>query len=151
MALQKEVKKTLANGVVGELYDDSLHIVDSYILDGEGTVGYALTTADGEVAAVGGTDVFAGILGFPKQYANYNITLGATNAVRDGVQVSAIKEGRIWVDLGATATYDADVYYVNATGALGVGTATTGQTQIANCKVIVPADTNGLAVIELKR
>lgn len=150
MALQKEVKKTLANGVVGELYDDSLHIVDSYILDGEGTVGYALTTTDGKKVTVGGTGTFVGILGFPKQYPNYNISLGATNTVKDGLQVSAIKEGRPWVDLGATATYDADVYYENATGALGVGTAGAGQTQIEDAKVFVSADTNGLAVIELR-
>jgi len=152
MALQSEVKTKLADGVVGELYDDSLSIIDSYVLDnsGVGTVGGAVTTTDGETVAMGGTDTFAGILGLPKQYPNYNISLGATNDVADGTQVSVIKEGRVFVDLGGVAAYDADVYFVNATGALGAGTAGAGQTQISNCKVIVPAEANGLAVIELR-
>jgi hypothetical protein len=152
MALQTEVKIKLASGVVGDLYDDSLNIVDSYVLSngGVGTVGGAVTTADGETVAMGGTDTFAGILGFSKQYANYNISLGASNDVADGTQVSVIKEGRVFVDLGGVAAYDSDVYFVDATGALGAGTAGAGQTQIPNCKVIVPAEANGLAVIELR-
>lgn len=152
MALQKTVTTKLANGIVGEFYDDSVKKVDSYILDSltkTNKVGLAYTVKSLEKAEVGGTGKFAGILVNPKQYVNYQITLGATDEVKDGIQASISKTGRIWVDLGATAAIGAKVYYINATGVLGVGTATTGQTQIPNCEVIYPADANGLAVIEL--
>jgi len=150
--MQTVVNSTLANGVVGEAYDASVGVIDSYILASDtvtNVIGYAFTTADGVSAACGGTDEFAGILVNPKQYANYNISLGATREVVEGIQASISKSGRYWVDLGGVGAYGASVYYVNATGALGAGTATTGQTQIANCKVIIPATSNGLAVIEI--
>lgn len=150
--MQTTVLKNLSSGVVGELYDNSLHIIDSYIIDSGAVVnkvGYACTTADGVKCATGGTNTFAGILCNPKQYANYNIGLGATVEVADDIQVSVGKVGRFWVDFGTTASFGSAVYYVNATGALGAGTASTGQTQIANAKVIIPATSNGLAVIEI--
>ena len=43
-----------------------------------------------------------------------------------------------------------DVFFDNITGALGVGTAGAGQTQIENCKIFYyPATSNGLCVLEL--
>lgn len=151
--MQTTVNQNLTSGVVGELYDNSLHIIDSYILDSgavTNVIGYACTTADGVSCEMGGAGTFAGILCNPKQYANYNISLGATTEVANGIQASVGKVGRFWVDLGGVGAYGADVYFVNATGALGAGTATTGQTQIANAKVIVPATSNGLAVVEIR-
>lgn len=153
MGFQTNVNSTLANGVVGELYDDSIKKIDSYILGSTpvaNTVGYAFTSDSTGIAKCGGTDDFVGILVNPKQYANYNISLGASNVVPDGVQASLCKFGRVWVDVGGVGAVGDGIYYVNATGALGVGTATTGQTQIPNCKIFYyPATSNGLAVIEL--
>lgn len=151
--MQTTVNPKLTSGIVGELYDDSLHTIDSYdSIDSsvDNIIGYACTTTDGKTVTMGGTGTFAGILANPKQYANYNISMGATNVIPDYLQVSVGKVGRYWVDLGGVAAYGASVYFVNATGALGVGTAGAGQTQIANAKVIVPATSNGLAVIEIK-
>jgi hypothetical protein len=149
--MQTSVTAKLANGVVGEIFDDVPHIVDSYILDGATNVGTAMTVS-AEGVVVKGTDagIFGGILCNPKQYANFNISLGASNEVADGTQVSVLKKGRIWVDLGGTASIGDGVYYVDDTGVLGAGTAATGQTQITGAEVVLyDAAANGLAVIEL--
>lgn len=153
MGFQTTVNKTLANGVVGEIYDDSIRKIDTFILESDpvvNTIGYAFTSGTEGKAACGGTDDFVGILVNPKQYANYNIGLGASNTVPDGIQASLCKFGRVWADVGGAGNVGDSIYYVNATGALGAGTAGAGQTQIPNCKIFYyPATSNGLAVIEL--
>lgn len=147
--MQTSVTTKLANGVVGEIFDNTPYIVDSYILDGATNVGTAMTVSE-EGVVVKGTDagVFGGILCNPKQYVTQS--LGASNEVADGTQVSVIKKGRVWVDLGGVASIGAGVYYVDGTGVLGAGTATTGQTQIVGAEVVLyDATSNGLVVIEL--
>ena len=146
--MQTSVNTKMANGVVGEIFDNTPLVVDSYLLDGNGTVGYALTVSGAGTVEIGGSGAFAGILCNPKQYATD--TLADTNTVLDGAQVSVMKKGRVWVDLGGTASVGSGVYFVDATGALGAGTATTGQTQIAGAEVVLyDATSNGLCVVEI--
>jgi hypothetical protein len=58
--------------------------------------------------------------------------------------------GRVWADVGGAGNVGDSVYFVDATGALGVGTAGADQTQIENCKIFYyPATSNGLCVLEL--
>jgi|11_taG_2_1085331.scaffolds.fasta_scaffold02503_4 hypothetical protein len=151
--MQTQVNNTFANGVVGEFCDDSFKKVDTYVLQSgvqANIVGYAYTISSTGIAQVGGTGVFAGILVNPKQYANFNIGLDATNEVANGVQASLSKTGRVWANVGGVANIGDLVYYDDVTGALGVGTAGAGQTQVPNCAVFYEeAEANGLCRIEL--
>lgn len=151
--MQTQINKNLANGVVGEFYDNSPKKVDTYILESgsvDNVVGHAYTSSSEGVAVAGGNGIFAGLLVNPKQYANYNISLGATNVVANGVQASLSKMGRVWADVGSAGIVGDSIFFDNTTGALGVGTAGAGQTQIENCKIFYyPATFNGLCVLEL--
>ena len=141
--MQTQVNKTLANGVVGEFYDDSPKKVDTYILESG-----AVTNLIG--SAFGGSGVFAGLLVNPKQYANYEIGLGATNEVANSVQASLSKMCRVWCNVGGVAAIGDTVFFDNTTGVLGAGTAGAGQTQVPNCAVFYyAAEANGLCVLEL--
>lgn len=153
--MQTQINKNLANGVVGEFYDNSPKKVDTYILESgavDNVVGHAYTsTSEGvAVAGGGGTGLFVGLLVNPKQYANFNIGLGATNLVANSTQASLSKMGRVWANVGSAGIVGDSIYFDNTTGALGVGTAGAGQTQIENCKIFYyPATFNGLCVLEL--
>ena len=151
--MQTQITKNLANGVVGEFYDNSPKKVDTYILESgavDNVVGHAYTSSSEGIAIAGGAGLFVGLLVNPKQYANYSIGLGATNVVANSTQASLSKMGRVWADVGGAGSVDDDVFFDNITGALGVGTAGAGQTQISNCKIFYyPATSNGLCVLEL--
>lgn len=151
--MQTQVNKTLANGVVGEFYDDSPKKVDTYILEsGAATnlIGSAFTVSSQGVAQTGGSGVFAGLLVNPKQYANYEIGLGATNEVANSVQASLSKMCRVWCNVGGVAAIGDTVFFDDTTGLLGAGTAGAGQTQVPNCSVFYyAAEANGLCVLEL--
>ena len=146
--MQTAVIAKLANGVVGERYDDTPFIIDSYLLSGTGTIGYVTTVSSEGVVAVGGTGAFAGIICNPKQYVTDG--LGATNNVIAGTQVAVGKKGRYWLDLNGAAVIGDGVYFVDATGALGAGAAGVGQTQIVGAEVVLyTVAANGLAVVEI--
>jgi len=151
--MQTQVNKNLANGVVGEFYDNSPKKVDTYILESgavDNVVGHAYTSSSEGIAVAGGAGLFVGLLVNPKQYVNFNIGLGATNVVANSTQASLSKMGRVWADVGSTGNVGDSVYFDNTTGALGVGTAGTGQTQIENCKVFYHSfEFNSLCVLEL--
>jgi len=151
--MQTQINSQLANGVVGEFYDDSPKKVDTYIMGSASrinVVGAAFTVTSQGVANVGGAGAFAGLLVNPKQYANYEVDLGATNVAHLGSQASLSKMGRIWADVQGVANVGDTIFFDDTTGILGVGTAAEGQTQVPNCKVFYyDATANGLCVLEL--
>jgi hypothetical protein len=149
--MQTVINKKLAFGVVGEFYDNTVKKVDTYVLNSDDNViGTAFTRVSEGVAEKGGTGTFVGLLALPKQYVNYSSSIGSTNSIPRGTQASIAKTGRIIANVGGTASVGDSVYFDNATGALGVGTAGAGQTQVPNCKVYYfDAEANGLCVLEL--
>lgn len=101
------------------------------------TIGRAFTLdADGSSAVMGGTGAFLGIFVNPHNQAIYN-GLVPTLSVPDGVSGVMAKSGYIFVALSNTATVGQQVYFENATGILGAGVASSGQTQIKGCQVVV--------------
>jgi hypothetical protein len=59
---------------------------------------------------------------------------GTSNAViyADTDAISILRDGYMYLALAGTGSPGDAIYFVNATGALGIGTATTGQTQLSN-------------------
>lgn len=101
------------------------------------TIGRAFTLdADGSSAVMGGTGAFLGIFVNPHNQAIYN-GLTPTLNVPDGVSGAMAKSGYIFVALANDANVGDGVFFTNATGALSAGTASTGQTQIKGCQVVV--------------
>jgi hypothetical protein len=151
MAVQGTIGANLADGVIGEIQDSTPSVVDTYIVDDAITqVGYAVTsTAEGKIVA-GGAGVFAGIIANPKHYANYNGDLSANSLLKKGTIAEALSKGRILVNVGGAGAIDDPIYFVDATGALGVGTAAAGQTQIVGAKIVkYVVGANGLALIQI--
>lgn len=153
MAFQSNVTRLLRSGVVGEIFDISPMIVDTYILDANSktiSIGSAFTIQTDEAQVEpGGTGVFAGILVNPKAAANAN-DLVASNDVADGSVGELMKQGRLYANVGGVAVVGTGVYFVQATGVLGAGTAGAGQTQIVGAQVVlqdIAAD--GFGIIEL--
>ncbi len=108
--------------------------VDTIFAD-NATVGNAFTLdVDGQ-AKMGGTGAFLGILTNPHNYAVYN-HLEATLKLPDGTQGILAKSGYLNVVLSNASAVGDKVYFVQATGALGAGAASDGQTQIAGAQVI---------------
>ena len=62
-------------------------------------------------------------------------------AQKDAVPVA--RAGTIWVNLTGTGVPGAAIYYVDATGALGIGTAAAGQTQIPNAELETTVSNTG--------
>jgi len=153
MSFQTQVRTGMAGGIVGELYNNEPTRVKTMTIDSDGTantIGNAYTYSSDTVAAVGGTNAFAGILINPK--AQSAAGLDATLAVADGASGELLTMGTIVVNVTVFESGDIGdgVFYVNATGALGAGTATTGQTQIANAVISHKSISGtGLAVITL--
>lgn len=156
MAFQSSVSTSQAFGVVGEVFSDSPLRVKSYILNSgavPNTIGYAYTMVSEGQAKCGGAGVFAGILINPKAYALQGTSAGTltpTLVLPEGSQGELCTMGEVIVNLTTAAAIGDAIYYVDATGALGAGTAGTGQTQIPNAKVSRYTLTGaGLATIEL--
>ena len=103
----------------------------------------------------GGTGLFAGILVNPKAFAVSNIESNS-DTVPDGTAVEVMREGECYVLLtvGTGVTIGDGVFFVNATGALGAGTAAAGQTQIVGASVFrhnpSAANSPSLATIRIK-
>lgn len=162
MTFQSTVQFDQAGGVVGELATESPLRSASYILNSSGTantIGNVFThDADG-VVQVGGTGAFAGVLVNPKSYALLGTSAGGALApsldLPDDTNGEILSMGSIYVSVtnisaGASGAIGDPVYYVNATGAIGLGTAASGQTQIPNAKLDLRDITApGLAIITL--
>ena len=134
-------------GVVGNDYTLSTDSENITITDMSGgvdaiagtnaTIGRAFTLdADGSSAVMGGTGAFLGIFVNPHKQAIYN-GLVPTLSVPDGVSGAMAKSGYIFVALANDANVGDGVFFTNATGVLSAGTASTGQTQIKGCQVVV--------------
>lgn len=109
-----------------------------YIAGNNATIGNAFTVVskNPNIAIMGGTGAFAGILVNPDQEIVYN-GLTPTLQVPDGVFSELCVSGYIWVVLSNASNVGDTIYYTNATGALSSGTASTNQTQIKGAKVEV--------------
>lgn len=152
MAIQTVVPTELISGIPGEISHDgptrALSAIINSASEANNVFGRAFTYADESVETVeaGGTGLFAGIMINPKAY---NIGSGPLN----GSQGEFLFMGEVYVELSTTgATIGDPIYFVNATGALGHGTAAAGQTQIAGAVVSrhnVSPQTPTLAVIRL--
>jgi len=166
MTLQSSVAFSQAGGVVGEVVLDGPVRARSVILNSSdaalNVIGRAVTSTasnDNEVA-IGGTQPFAGILGFPKEYATSGTTAGGTLAptmtLPNNAQVAVIELATgVLVSLtNSTVNIGDDVCFVQATGALFSvapgGAAGAGNTKIAGAKVVRNNLTSaGLAIISL--
>ena len=152
MAIQSTVTNDLAFGVVGEIQDTIPSVIDTYIADSASgnIVGYAFTQTEEGKAVAGGSGVFVGILSNPKAYANYNTDLEANTEIRQGTIGEFLTKGRLLLNVGGAGAIGDLIYFVDATGALGVGTAGAGQTQIAGAEIVkYVAGANGLALVQI--
>lgn len=157
MAFLQTVTSELVSGVIGEIAFDAPATVTAVTAAADVIIGSAVTytsEAD-ETVSSGGTNLFAGIAINPKTTAYQALSYtGTDDIVPAGHTVEAMTEGEIYVKLATTgATLGDLVYFTNATGALGHGTAGAGQTQIAGATVVrhnVSVETPTLAVIRLK-
>ena len=167
MAFQSTVGFRYTTGFLGEALADVPHKARAWRLSAQtavaNTVGKAFTaSADAIpvqgnqgsiVAEVGGTGAFAGILIHPKHYALYGTATGGPLAptldLPANSEVELMTMGNVVVTFPAAVTYGSPVYFVNATGVLGAGTAAVGQTQIAGAKVLTTTTAAGLAAISL--
>ena len=152
MAIPFQIPAGMISGVPGEVAFDGPTRATTAVVDSDAVpfvIGYAATYKDEAVESVqaGGAGLFAGIIIHPKAYAIESTTL------REGSQCELLTMGEVYVQLATTGATIGDlVYFTNATGALGHGTAGAGQTQIPNCVVSrhnVSVATPTLAVIKL--
>lgn len=152
MAIQTEIKKDLAYGVVGEVQNSTPSVIYPLIATSAtgNVVGYAYTQTEEGKAVVGGTGIFAGFLTNPKAYVNFNGDLSANNEIKVGTLGEFLEKGAILLNVGGAGSIGDPIYFVQADGSLGVGTAGAGQTQIAGAKIInYDASANGLALVQI--
>lgn len=153
MPIVNQILPGLVSGIPGEIAFQGPTRALSAVLDSatesNNVFGRAFTYEDAAVETVtaGGSGKFAGISINPKAYAlDFNYALNGTSG-------EFLFMGEVYVQLTTTGGVIGDsVYFVDATGELGHGTATTGQTQIPNCVISrhnVSVETPTLAVIKL--
>ena len=160
MAFPSTVISDLVSGIPGEIAFDTPYVGITALIntttEANNVFGRALTYRDEAIESVqvGGTGLFAGLLVNPKESAVNAI--GVTgDVVSNGRTVEACVRGEIYVLLsaGTSVTIGDGIYFVNADGTLGAGTAITGQTQIANATVVrhnpSAANAPSLAVVRL--
>jgi len=149
MAFQSLVRLVQAVGIIGEIIFDGPFRVRPLNVNSNGgtpnTVGKAYTydAANDDECGPGtvGGGAFAGILIHPKHYALNGTSAGGSLApsldLPDNTIAELLTMGTIIVDLTIvdTGKIGEGIFYVDATGALGSGTAVAGQTQIANAKI----------------
>jgi len=160
MAFPSSVISDLVSGIPGEIAFDTPYIGVTALIntttEANNVFGRALTYRDEAIESVqvGGTGLFAGLLVNPKASAINSLTATA-DTVLNGKAVEACVQGEIYVLLsaGTSVTIGDGVYFVNADGTLGAGTAGAGQTQIANATVVrhnpSAANAPSLAVVRL--
>jgi len=161
MAFPSTVISDLVSGAVGEISFDVPSTVVAAVINSSDSAlnvfGRALTYVDEAVETVGagGTGKFAGILINPKSSAVSTID-STSDTVSNGAPVEAMVEGECFVLLtvGTAVTIGDGIFFVNATGALGAGTAGAGQTQIVGAEVFrhnpSAANAPSLATIRIK-
>jgi hypothetical protein len=160
MAFPSSVISDLVSGIPGEIAFDTPTVAVTAIVNTDtaanNVFGRAFTYRDEAIETVqaGGTGLFAGILINPKGHADN--TLAATaDTTPNGRDAELLVRGEVYVLLtvGTAVTIGDGVFFVNATGALGAGTAGAGQTQIAGATVVrhspSAANAPSLAVIRL--
>ena len=161
MAFPSTVVSDIRSGVVGEISFDAPYTGVSAVANttdaANNVFGRAFTYADESIETIqaGGTGLFAGILVNPKAFAVTSID-GNVDSVPNGTPVEVMREGECYVILtaGTGVTIGDGVFFVNATGSLGAGTAGAGQTQIAGATVFrhnpSAANAPSLATIRIK-
>ena len=161
MAFPSSVISDLRSGVVGEISFDApytgIAAVANSASAANNVFGRAFTYVDEsvEIIGAGGTGLFAGILVNPKAFSVTTVD-GGTDSVPNGTPVEVMREGECFVLLlaGTGVTIGDGVYFVNADGTLGAGTAGAGQTQIAGATVFrhnpSAANAPSLATIRIK-
>lgn len=148
MTFQANVRDDQTTGIVGEFIFDGPKRAKSVIVNSSAatpnTVGKAFTYVTGEdntvAAGSGGGGAFAGILVNPKVYASSGTTAGTlepTLDLADNTDAEVATMGTLVVNLGIvnSGAIGTPLFYVDATGVLGAGTAVAGQTQITNAKI----------------
>jgi len=153
MAIPYTAIAQLVSGIPGEqAFDGPVRALAALInttTETNNVFGRAFTYRDEAIESVqaGGTGLFAGLLINPKAY------LLDVDYARNGTQAEFGFMGEWFVQLTTTGATIGDlVYYVNATGELGHGTAIAGQTQIPNAVISrhnVSPETPTLAVVRL--
>lgn len=159
MTLQASVALNQGFGLIGEIsFDGPTRAQPGVTKIGTATaadivVGRAFTidSADG-LFQPGGTGVFGGILSNPKALESIGATAGGplapTLTIPAGTVGEFVTMGYVNVALAEAAAIGAGIYFVNATGVLHAGTASTGQTQIPNATVVRYANAAaGIAVV----
>lgn len=149
MAFQSTVRLVQTVGIIGEIIFGGPHRSRPLNVNSGGatpnTVGKAFTfdtSVDDECGAgsIGG-GAFAGILINPKHYALNGTVAGGSLAptldLPDNTNAELMSMGTIIVDLTIvdTGLIGEPIFYVDATGVLGSGTAGVGQTQLTNAKI----------------
>ena len=158
MAFQSSIAVAQGYGVIGESQFSGPRRAQPGVVKGTAAnivVGRAFTidAADGQFQP-GGTGAYGGILSNPKALQSIGTSAGGplapTLVVPAGTVCEFATMDEILVYLTTAAAIGDGVYFVQADGTLGAGTAGAGQTQIANAKVTRFANAAaGLAVIAL--
>lgn len=133
----------LVSGIPGEISFDAPYTGIAAVVNSTNAAnnvfGRAFTYNDQSVETIqaGGDGVFAGILVNPKTHAIGVIDGTAVDTIPNGYQAEVMHEGECYVSLidETPPAIGAPIFFVNATGAIGSGTAGAGQTQIVGGKV----------------
>ena len=160
MAFPSSVISDLVSGIPGEIAFDAPYTGITAILDttteANNVFGRAFTYKNEAVESVqaGGAGLFAGLMVNPKAHA-INTLAATTDSVSNGRVAEFCVKGEVYVllSVGTAVTIGDPVYFVNADGTLGAGTAAAGQTQIAGATVVrhnpSAANAPSLAVVRL--
>lgn len=160
MAFPSSVISDLVSGIPGEIAFDAPYTGITAILDttteANNVFGRAFTYKNEAVESVqaGGTGLFAGLMVNPKAHA-INTLAATTDSVSNGRVSEFCVKGEVYVllSVGTAVTIGDPVFFVNADGTLGAGTAAAGQTQIAGATVVrhnpSAANAPSLAVVRL--
>lgn len=145
MAIPNTVTQ-MRSGIVGTLAKESPSRVRTAILDydldteaqNDAAPSRACTYTDDRTVTTGGTGEFAGlILGNQRVLSDAGESLHQSG---DVVELVVMGEMFVNIDLGTDPKRGDGVYFENATGKLGAGTAGEGQTQIANAVIDAVGD-----------
>ena len=160
MAFPSSVISDLVSGIPGEIAFDAPYTGITAIVDttteANNVFGRAFTYKAASVESVqaGGTGLFAGLMVNPKAHA-INTLAATTDSVSNGRVSEFCVKGEVYVllSVGTAVTIGDPVFFVNADGTLGAGTAAAGQTQIAGATVVrhnpSAANAPSLAVVRL--
>lgn len=119
MGFQTSVGLTQAFGVAGQLYRNSpvrTQVRKLVSTPNANTIGNACTVVSEGIATIGGTGVFDGLLGFPKEYVSPTLT--ATMVLADNTEGELVTMGEVVVNYAGAANIGDKVVYDTTTGAL---------------------------------